>query len=297
MIITGIDNEKCIKCLECLKECPSGLFFKPPTKIGEKRVIKFKGPIEGCIECGHCIAVCPTEAILYNEAGESATFDGIKNPSSLIDYESLLRFTQTRRSIRRFKEKEVPKDQINAVLKAIRHAPTAENARSWEFLVLQNKEIIQEIRDSVIRMLRLLKKLVDHKRILKYFMPKSIRELITKPKEGIVLEDFFEKIENGEDPVFYDARVIILTYTSELNRFGDIDSGIAFTQVMLAAQALGLGTCWIGYAQEAINRNKDLKKLLGIPKDNEVNGVLVLGYPDVEYHRIPPRDPLDVEWI
>ena len=37
MIVTGINDEKCIKCLECVKECPIGLFIKPPTETGEKR--------------------------------------------------------------------------------------------------------------------------------------------------------------------------------------------------------------------------------------------------------------------
>jgi len=296
MIIKGINSEKCIKCLDCVKECPSGLFYKPPTKIGEKRTVKFKGK-EGCIECGHCIAVCPTDAIIYKEAEEALTFDKIKNPASLVDYDTLLKFIQARRSIRRYKKEEVSKRDIEAILKAMRYAPSAQNARSWKYIILQDKEKINKIRQSVIKMLKLLKKLVDHKKILKYFMPRSIKEVITNPNEDTALDDFFERIDKGEDPVFYNAPVLIITYTSENNRFADNDAGIALTHGILAAQSRGLGACWIGYAQEALNRYKDLRKLLEIPKDMNINGVLIIGYPDVEYHRIPPREPLDVEWL
>jgi nitroreductase len=179
----------------------------------------------------------------------------------------------------------------------MRYAPSAQNARSWKYIILQDKEKIDKIRQAVIKMIKLLKKLVDHKKVLKYFMPKSIREVITNPNEDIALEDFLERIDKGEDPVFYNAPVLIITYASELNRFADNDAGIALTHGILAAQSRGLGTCWIGYAQEAINRYKDLKKLLKIPKEMNINGVLILGHPDVEYHRIPPRETLDVKWL
>ncbi len=296
MIITGIDDEKCIKCLECVKECPSGLFYKPPTQIGEKRVVKFKGQ-EGCIECGHCIAVCPTDAILYEEAEKPLKFENIKDPASLINYDILLKAFQARRSIRRYKKQTVSKSDIETILKAMRYSPTAQNSRSWKYIVIQDEEKRDPIRNKVIKMLGLLKKLVDHKRILKYFMPKGIKELITDPKEEIVLEDFFERIENGEDPVFYNAPVLLITYNSKYNGFADIDAGIAFTHGMFAAQSLGLGTCCIGFAQEAINRYKNLKKTLNIPKDMRINGVMIIGHSEVKFYNIPPRDPLDVTWV
>jgi len=68
MKILGIDNEKCIKCLECVNECPKNLYVKPPTPIGEKRKVFFADPDEKCICCGTCISVCPTSAILYENS-------------------------------------------------------------------------------------------------------------------------------------------------------------------------------------------------------------------------------------
>ncbi|TXT61503.1 MAG: NAD(P)H-quinone oxidoreductase subunit I, chloroplastic [Promethearchaeota archaeon] len=297
MIIKGIDDEKCIKCLECVKDCPSSLFYKPPTEIGEKRRVIFEDPNDGCIECGHCVAICPTSAILYEAEDEALEFEEAKSPDKILDYEDLIKFIRVRRSIRRYKDKEVPKEVIESVLDAIRYAPSARNDRAWKYIVLKDEENIDKIRQAVIKMLGLLKKIVDHKRFLKYFLPKSIKHMVTESRTEVSLNNFFEEVDQGKDPVFYEAPVLLISYAPELNSLALNDAGIALTHGMFAAQSLGLGTCWIGYAQEAINRYDELKKMLGISDEMKITGVLILGYPDLKFHRAPPRGSLDVYWM
>ncbi|MFX1322752.1 MAG: 4Fe-4S binding protein [Promethearchaeota archaeon] len=64
MRVIGIDNDKCIKCVKCVEICPLALFYKPPTKVGEKRQVIFEDPNGYCSECELCIEICPTDAIL-----------------------------------------------------------------------------------------------------------------------------------------------------------------------------------------------------------------------------------------
>lgn len=64
MRVVGIDNEKCIKCKDCVEVCPLELFYKPPTKVGEKRQVIFNDPKGNCTGCELCIEICPTDAIL-----------------------------------------------------------------------------------------------------------------------------------------------------------------------------------------------------------------------------------------
>lgn len=297
MIIKGIDNEKCIKCLECVKECPSGLFIKPKTEIGEKRKVLFQDPDNGCIECGHCISVCPTDAVIFEAEDGFWEFENAEHPERICEYEDLMKFVRIKRSIRRYEDKKVPKETIQSVLKAMRYAPSAKNNRGWKYIVLKDVEKIDKIRQSVIKMLGLLNKLLRYKRVLKYVVPKEIKEMITDPHTKVSLNDFFERVERGEDPVFYEAPIVVISYMPDGGSLPLNDAGIALTYGMLAAQSLGLGTCWIGYAQEALNRYDELKEMLDIPKDAPVTGVSILGYPDVEYKRAPPRAPLDVSWI
>jgi len=71
-----------------------------------------------------------------------------------------------------------------------------------------------------------------------------------------------------------------------------INSGIAFTYGMLAAESLGVGSCWIGVAQRLLAANEDLRNLFNI--DGVVDGVITLGYPAIKYYRFPSCSPLKV---
>ena len=68
MKIIGIDEEKCIQCKECIRDCPSKLFFEieNPEKDKGFEVI-FEDKFNACILCGHCLAVCPTNAVKSEE--------------------------------------------------------------------------------------------------------------------------------------------------------------------------------------------------------------------------------------
>ena len=63
-----------------------------------------------------------------------------------------------------------------------------------------------------------------------------------------------------------------------------VDVSIAFTQLILAARAEGLGTCWIGSFD-----NDRIKGLLSIPDDQDVVAISPLGYPDGEWFRETDR--------
>ena len=71
--------------------------------------------------------------------------------------------------------------------------------------------------------------------------------------------------------------------------------GIIITYGRLAAQALGLGTCWNGWTQIAIHLNPKIKKIAKLR--GKAVAAFTIGYPDTEYHRIPPRPMNKVRFI
>ena len=299
MKIIGIIKEKCITCLECVKICPVSLYFKPPTKVGDKRDVIFSDPYNSCIMCGHCISICPTNAIVFEDAERPVEFEGAKKPSSLINYMDLMKILRIRRSIRRFKSDPVPKEDIEAILEAMRYAPSAMNAQSWEYLVITDPQEIEKLRQCVIKMMKIARKALKLAKILKLFLSKKLKKLVTDPTTKISLDKFLERTKQGEDRIFYNAPIVIITYSalSGSKMMNANDAGIALTYGMLIAQTRELGTCWIGFAQEALNRFKKNKKMFKIPKKKMVKGVLILGYPAVNYLRVPPRKKINIRWL
>ncbi|NVM55179.1 MAG: nitroreductase family protein [Candidatus Helarchaeota archaeon] len=58
---------------------------------------------------------------------------------------SILHIIKTRRSTRRFKPDPVPEEDLNAVLEAARWAPSGENFQPWKFIVIKNKQTMEQI--------------------------------------------------------------------------------------------------------------------------------------------------------
>ncbi len=146
-----------------------------------------------------------------------------------------------RRSIRKYKDTPVEPDKLLQVLEAARLAPSWKNLQCWRFLVINDQ---------------------DRKRALLEAFPvdnPGFRAIVTAPIVIVVCADPSESgFENGIE--YYIA-----------------DTAIAFEHICLAAHALGLGTCWMGWFDEAA-----LKSALAIPNPFRVVGMTPLGYPDQE---------------
>jgi nitroreductase len=68
-------------------------------------------------------------------------------------------------------------------------------------------------------------------------------------------------------------------------------------QMILMAEALGLGTCFCGFLVFATKGSPELRKALQIPKDHRVPFSFMVGYPDVTFSRLVSRKALKVLWF
>jgi nitroreductase len=143
---------------------------------------------------------------------------------------------KTRRSIRSYRSDPVPQNVLDRVLEAMRVAPSGSNRQPWKFILVTDKDL----------------------------------------KESLVKACGNQKFI-GEAPIVvvacgYDIKYDRGGYMGEMSFL--VDVSIAFTHLILAARAEGLGTCWIG----SFN-NDEVKELLDIPVDYDVVAVTPLGYP------------------
>ena len=144
---------------------------------------------------------------------------------------------KTRRSIRSYKKTKVPEDVLQRVLDAARIAPSGHNRQYWKFYVVESEEKIRSVADSC-----------------------AGRAWIgMAPAIVVAVGRKYEYNRGG--------------YMGEMSFIMDVS--IAFTHLILAARAEGLGTCWIGDFS-----NDMIKKALGLPEDEFVVALTPLGYPD-----------------
>ena len=106
------------------------------------------------------------------------------------------------------------------------------------------------------------------------------------------LVDLIDIHRRGGDPILHGAPCVVILHSPAYGHQADVDAGIAMAHGMLAAQALGLGTCLIGFVHESLCTFASLRRAVGIPRGEAARGVMVLGYPDITYHRAPMREPL-----
>ncbi len=95
--------------------------------------------------------------------------------------------------------------------------------------------------------------------------------------------------------IFYNASRVLPSDQSPCA--GPVDGNIACTYAMIAAEAMGLGSCMIGTVSFAINREKRLKKKWGIPDKNSVSLAMILGCPAFRYARGIQRSFASIKYV
>lgn len=172
----------------------------------------------------------------------------------------------TRRSIRRFSRREVPRELISAMLEATIQAPSAKNRQPWRFIVLGG----------------------EHKAEFESCMERGLlREEMGKtilPKSGFGLPDAWNTLR-----IIKEAPVLIaVVNTNGKSPFVPVDSddrvteicdtlsiGAAVQNMLLAAERLGLGTLWIANTCFAYPELTELLKTNG-----QLVGAVAVGYAD-----------------
>ena len=168
----------------------------------------------------------------------------------------LFEVIRDRRSIRKYQDQPVEAEKLTAVLEAARLAPSWKNLQCWRFLVLRQAERKAAMLDCFVE------------------ENPGRKALVQAPVVIVVCADPQQSaVEEGKE--YYLA-----------------DAAIAFEHICLAAQALGLGTCWIGWFDEA-----RLKQTLGIPAGMRVLGVTPLGYPDQAPNPRPRKDLSEIAFF
>lgn len=174
----------------------------------------------------------------------------------------LMEAIKTRRSVRSYKPDAVDRQSIDRLLDAAVHAPSGMNIQPWAFGVIQDTETLK-----------------DYSERIKAFLLGNVDAMPWLAQ----YQDFFNAPNYH---VFYNAPTLIVIYAKATNPISQIDCTLAAENLMLAACDMGMGTCWIGFANDFLNQ-AEIKRELGVPEEYSVVAPIIVGYPDGP---IPPRE-------
>jgi nitroreductase len=140
-----------------------------------------------------------------------------------------IKVIKTRRSIREYLDKSIPKEALEKIVDAARFAPTARGIQPWEFIVVTEQATLKKIAD-----------------IAEY------GKFIAQAKACIAVI--------CQDTKYY------------------LEDGCAATQnILLAATALGIGSCWV--AGDKKPYCSQINSLLSVPLNFKLVSLISLGYP------------------
>jgi nitroreductase/NAD-dependent dihydropyrimidine dehydrogenase PreA subunit len=285
-----IDTEKCDGCGECVADCPGGVI----ELNDNNRAVPVKP--EYCIQCGHCVAVCPNDAVTL-PAYNAENFPSFQ-AEPLVGYDSLLALLRRRRSVRRYTDKPVPRDVIEQLIEAARYAPSGSNHQGCKYVVVDGHDAVRRLAGVVIGYYASILKMMESpigRTYIRLFAGRrayagAIRYLpwFRKAKG---------KYEDGEDPLFYSTPLLIGIHADSGGYTTHADCVIAAYHMIMAAETLGLGSCFNGILTSAAIHSEDVRRAFGVPKGHRLYAAATFGYPAVNYRRAVDRFPPDVKWI
>ena len=296
-VTTIIDPEKCIGCELCVKVCPSETI----SMQGDKAVVTG----DRSLQCGHCMAVCPVDAVKVKAIdGQSLCFNNFdleRNwlPHGEFDTARLVQLMASRRSCRNYAEQTLDRSVIEDLVKIGTTAPSGTNCQYWTFTVLPERAAVVEFAQQIATFFKRLNRAAE-----KTLIRKTLK-LIGKPTLENYYQDYYQSVKEGlvawekyqRDLLFHGASAVIVVASKPGGSCPMEDAMLATQNILLGAHSMGLGSCLIGFAVEAMQYDPALKKFLKIPDEESVYAVIALGYPDEEYRGLTGRKKAEMRYF
>lgn len=181
-----------------------------------------------------------------------------------------LKSIRNRRSTRAFLPEQLKDTETQAIMDAAIYAPSATNKQPWHFTVVQNKDMIDRLNAS-----------------FKEIAKKSDNEYIRR------------FADNEKFHVFYNAPTVVLVSGDANNNYASVDCAAAVENMLIAAESLEIGSCWIGLIAYLLNseEGKEFVQQLGIPEGYKQIHAVCLGYKKIKVTNAPARKENTVNYV
>jgi nitroreductase len=176
-----------------------------------------------------------------------------------------------RRSTRDYTAQDVDGETIRRLIDAAVHAPNASNGQPWTFTAVRDQGMLDRISQAA-----------------------KSHVLATLPA-GPQSDRYRTHLSEATFQIFYHAPALILISGIAPGPWVVEDCALAAENLMLAAYGVGLGTCWIGFAQGFLNTSEG-KNALGLPVTSVPVAPIIVGYPKTDTAAVPRKEP-EIRWV
>jgi nitroreductase len=176
-----------------------------------------------------------------------------------------------RRSVREYTSQPVDEETIRRLIDAAVHAPSATNAQPWTFTVVRDQDLLGRVSEA------------------------TKAHLLVAAPPGLRSDRHRIELADPDFDIFYHAPVLVLISGIADGPWVVADCALAAENLMLAAHAAGLGTCWIGFAQGYLNTPEG-KDALGLPQAWVSVAPIIVGHPNATPPPVARREP-EIRWV
>lgn len=295
-MIVRINQDLCKACGICGHVCPRHI---PVTIKDENKNITTisQERINLCMQCGHCVAVCPNHAIQVDSLNEEE-FLSVKGLD--ISENEFLTLLQQRRSVRRYKDKALPREIINRIIDAVHSSPTGTGSMTTGIVVIDNPEILSRFSELVFESYEELAKILKNP-IARFFMKQKIGEKKLRTLQDFVMPGMHWYIrwyrEGKSNEILRNCPALLLFHSPIFEPMGSENCLIAAFHAIMIAQIMKIGTCLNDLIPPMCNRVPKIRDLLGLSDDREVHASITIGYSKYEFKRVVPRKLAEVRYL
>jgi len=177
-------------------------------------------------------------------------------------------------------------------------APSGTNSQLWSFTIVPDRQALLGFGNLIGRFYERLNRLAANpaaRLVSRIFMQDKLGHYYRRYHAQV--EDALRQFqEAGRDKLFHGATSAILVGTEPGASCPREDALLAAQNIALAAHAIGVGTCLIGFAVEAMRRDRSIQRAMGIPETEDIHAVIALGKPAVTYLRPAGRKPARIRY-
>ena len=279
-IRTTIESDKCTGCGKCIAVCPYEAL----------ELVNGKALVTGAksMHCGQCVATCPENAVHVPDI-DVPLLQGEYNAETTALFDAVTH----RRSCRNYRSAELTRTEFEDLITFGKWAPSGTNAQKWEFTVAPTRAAVEVFAEAISQFYRKLNRQAENpflRLVSKMFMNdvlgKYHARYYTQVADSLKRWD-----EERTDLLFHGATGAIIVSMRPGASCAHDDALLAAQNICLGAHTMGIGTCLIGFAVEAMKRDARIAKTVGIPANETVYAVIAVGRPKYTYPNPSGRFP------